>query len=67
MIVSCIIFFRIRNVWDKVVQKLKTHILFSVTFFPLKSCHLWDNVEKCGTARQATDSNKVHAIWMLNI
>jgi len=26
-------------------------------FFPWKSCHLWDNVEKYGTARPATDDN----------
>jgi len=29
----------------KVVEKIKTHILFSVTIFR-KSCRLWDNVEK---------------------
>jgi len=29
----------------KVVEKIKTHILCSVTFSP-KSCLLWDNVEK---------------------
>jgi hypothetical protein len=40
----------------KVVDKIKTHILCSVTFFQ-KSCHLWDNVEKYGTARQVTDDN----------
>jgi hypothetical protein len=40
----------------KVVEKTKTHILCSITFFR-KSCRLWDNVEKCGTARQATDDN----------
>jgi len=28
----------------KVVEKIKTHILCSVTFFQ-KSCFLWDNVE----------------------
>jgi hypothetical protein len=31
----------------KVVQKIKTHILCSTTFFR-KSHRLWDNVEKCG-------------------
>jgi hypothetical protein len=40
----------------KVVEKIKTHILCSVTF-SRKSCRLWDNVEKCGTAGQATDGN----------
>jgi len=29
----------------KGVEKIKTHILCSVTFFR-KSCRLWDNVEK---------------------
>jgi len=29
----------------KVVQKIKTHISCSVTFF-LESCRLWDNVGK---------------------
>jgi len=41
----------------KVVKKLKTHMLYSVTFFFRKSCRLWDNVEKCGAAREATDDN----------
>jgi len=36
----------------KVVEKIKTHTLCSITFFK-KSCCLWDNVEKCGTVRQA--------------
>ena len=39
----------------KVVEKIKTHILCSVTFFFSKSHAVsWDNVEKYGTARQAT-------------
>jgi hypothetical protein len=42
--------------WTKVVEELKTYILYSMTFFR-KSCHLWDNVEKYGRARQATDDN----------
>jgi hypothetical protein len=28
-------------------------------FFSRKSCRLWDNVEKYGTARQTTDDNIV--------
>jgi hypothetical protein len=39
----------------KVVEKIKTHILCSITFF-LKSCRLWDNVEKCGWVSQATNA-----------
>jgi hypothetical protein len=40
----------------KVVEKTKTHI-FMFNFFFRKSCRLWDNVEKYGRARQATDDN----------
>jgi len=29
----------------KFVEKIKAHILFSITFLR-KSCHLWENVEK---------------------
>jgi hypothetical protein len=51
----------------KVVQKIKTHILCSITVF-LKSCRLWDNVEKYGTDRQATDDNMLRrmriAFWI---
>ena len=51
----------------KVVQKIKTHILCSITF-SRKSCRLWDNVEKYGTARQATDDNIIRrmrfACWI---
>ena len=42
----------------KVVEKIKTHILNSVTFFFRKSCRLWDNVEKCVKAGQAAVDNK---------
>jgi hypothetical protein len=46
--------------WTKVVEKIKTDILYSILFFR-KSCHLWDNVEKYSTARQTTNNNTVHA------
>jgi hypothetical protein len=46
----------------KLVEKIKTHLLCSVTFFR-KLHHLWDNVEKYGTARQATDDN---IIWRMH-
>jgi hypothetical protein len=51
----------------KVVEKIKTHILCSITC-PRKSCRLWDNVEKYGTARQTTDDNIIRrmrlACWI---
>jgi hypothetical protein len=40
----------------KVAEKVKTHILYSVTFFRV-SRRLGDNTEKYGTDRQATDGN----------
>jgi hypothetical protein len=48
----------------KVVEKIKTHILCSITFFR-KSCRLRDNVEKYGTARQATDDNIIRRMHFL--
>jgi len=45
-----------RNLSDKFVEKTKTHIFCSVTFFR-KSCTLWDNVEKSEWAGQVTDGN----------
>jgi hypothetical protein len=52
---------------DKFVEKIKTHILCSIPFFR-KSCRLWDNVEKYGTAGQASDDNIIRrmrcACWI---
>jgi hypothetical protein len=47
----------------KVVEKIKTHILCSITFFR-KSYRLWDtgNMEKNGTTRQATH-DKIMLRW----
>jgi hypothetical protein len=45
-----------RNISEKVVELIKTNILYSVMFFR-KSCLLQDNVEKYGRVRQATDDN----------
>ena len=47
----------------KVVEKIKTHILCSVMSFR-KSCLLWDNVGKCGGAREAA-CHMVYARCML--
>ena len=49
----------------KVVEKIKTHILRSITFFRT-SRRLWDNMEKYFRTRQATDDNMAHALWMLD-
>ena len=47
---------------DKSVEKIKTHILCSITF-SRKSCRLWDNVEKYVLGGQATDDN---IIWQMS-
>jgi hypothetical protein len=49
----------------EVVEKIKTHILYSVTFF-WKLCHLGDNVEKCGGPRgHKWCHNMVHMCCLL--
>jgi hypothetical protein len=42
----------------KFVAKSNTHFMFN-NFFPRKSCRLWDNVEKYGRTREATDDNTI--------
>jgi len=49
----------------KVVEKIETHILYSVFFFR-KSCRLWDNLEKYCRAGQSADDSMVHAHCMLD-
>ena len=53
-----------RNISDKFIDKVKTHILYSVIFFP-KSCRLYDNMENFVTAGVVTDYNIAHALCML--
>ena len=54
-----------------VVEKIKTQVLYSVTFFsPRKSFRLWDSVEKYARARKATGDNIIRrmrfARWIIN-
>jgi hypothetical protein len=59
IIISLWLLFRMTNVLDKSYKENKnTHFMFN-NFYQIL-CHLWDNVEKCGIARQATDDN---IIW----
>ena len=69
MIISLWFPFRMRNVSDKSCRENRnTHFLFSNFFFPQKLCRLWDNVEKYGSAGQATDDSVMRrmriACWM---
>jgi len=54
-----------RNVSDKIVDKIKTHILSSISFFR-KSCRLWDNVEKYSRAGKVTHDNTAHGYCVLD-
>jgi len=47
-----------RNISDKVAEKIKTRFIFGKPFFR-KSCHLWDTVEKYGRAPLVTDKNMI--------
>jgi hypothetical protein len=49
----------------KVAEKIKTHILCSITF-SWKSCPLWVNVDKYVTARKVTGDNMAHLHRMLD-
>jgi len=51
----------------KAVEKINTYILYSNTFFYIKSCNLWENVENYCRTGQATDDNMERAHCMLDI
>jgi hypothetical protein len=60
-------FLELETFETKIVRNIKTEILSSITPPPLrKSRRIWDNVEKYGTAGQATDDNMTHANYMLD-
>ena len=57
MTISRWILLRMRNVSNKICRKIHNeHFMFNKFFF-CESCHLLDNVERYGTARQATDDS----------
>jgi hypothetical protein len=66
MVLSNWIILRMRNISNRVAEKIKTHILCLI--FPRKLYRLWDNVEKYGRDRQATDDNIIRrmrfACWI---
>jgi len=50
----------------EVAEEIKKKIYVQLLFFCRKSCCLWDNLEKYGTARQATDDSMALAHCMLD-
>jgi len=56
---------RMRNAAEKICRE--KHILSLLNFFFRKSCRLWYNVQKYGTAKQTTwQYNTAHALCMLD-
>jgi hypothetical protein len=53
-----------RNIFAKVVEKIKIHNLCSKNILR-KLCPSWNNVEKYGIARKATDDNTIQ--WRKNL
>ena len=59
MIKSCWILLRMKNVSEKSSRESQNTVLCLLTFL-WKSCCSWDNVEKYGRPRQATDD---YTMW----
>jgi len=60
------ILLKMRNVWDISRRENQIHSFRFNKSPPTKSCGLWGNVEKYGTARQDTDDNTPRALRMLD-
>jgi hypothetical protein len=65
-IISCSFILWNRNVAGIIVEKIKTHILCTVTLFR-KSYHWWDNMEKVSRAGESTDGNIKHQHFTLHM
>ena len=61
----CLIMVRIRNISDKIVEKIKTYIMCSRIFFQ-KSWLSWDYVENYRRSGQATDKSMANVYCRLN-
>jgi beta-galactosidase GanA len=53
-----------RNVFEKVVQKIKTHILHSITFSPENRAVCEIMWGKYGREGQVTDGNTIQRMWI---
>jgi len=57
-IISRSVLLRTKNLSDKsCIENKNTHFCIQSHFFSGKSCFMLENVEKCGTADEATDNN----------
>jgi hypothetical protein len=66
LIMSSSVLFRMRNISNKSCRGNQNTFFVEQLFFFLKSCILWDNVEKYCREGQATDDNMAHALCMLD-
>ena len=66
MIVSHWFLLGIWNISEKFVENIKAHILLLIILFLRNSCRLWDNVEKYGRIRHATDGNIIQRMRFLS-
>ena len=59
-----------KNISEKTFRENQNSIFFAPQLFFRKSCHLWNEVEKYGGAREATDDNVIRcmrfACWEIN-
>jgi transposase len=64
MIISFSMLLETRSVWDKSCRETQnTHLMLNNIFFPhRKSCRLWNNVEKYGKAKQATNDHIIRRV-----
>jgi len=65
MVISHRILLTIEVFQAEVVEKIKTHVLFSAILFLKILAIKWDNLEKYGRVEQATDNNMAHALCTL--
>jgi len=63
MIMHRRILLRMKNIWDKNCRKKSKHMCY-VQKVSGKSCRLWDNFEKYGTAVMFTDDNTIQRMRM---
>jgi len=66
-IISRSVLLGMRNVLNERFREIQnTHLIFNNFLFFLKSCRLWDNVEKYRRAGLATDDSTAHTRFMLD-
>ena len=63
VVISRLVLLRTRNVTTKVVEKITTHILNSITF-SRKPCSIWNHAETYRRTGQATNDNIIRRVYL---